>query len=83
MNFFANFGRVNSISISKIAVNSHKLCVKTSFRYIPEIIALIFHQQGGRESKISLCNRGRGHIANVTDRYKGGEGQIFAKNSVT
>ena len=27
--------------------------------------------------------RGRGHIANVTDRYKGGrEGQIFAKNSV-
>ena len=38
MNFFANFGRVNSISISKIAVKSHKLCVKISFWYIPEII---------------------------------------------
>ena len=31
MNLFANFGRVNTISISKIAVKSHKLCVKTCF----------------------------------------------------
>ena len=39
---------------------------------------------GGELSKISLRNRGGGHIANVTDRYKrGSEGQIFAKNSVT
>ena len=45
MNFFANFGRVNTISISKIAVKSNKLCVKTSFWYIPEIIARIFNQQ--------------------------------------
>ena len=38
-----------------------------------------------RLSKISLRNRGKGHIDNVTDRYIGGrgEGQIFAKNSVT
>ena len=34
MNFFANFGRVNTISISKIAVKTHKLCVKRSFWYI-------------------------------------------------
>ena len=31
MKFFANFGRVNTIPIGKIAVKSHKLCVKTSF----------------------------------------------------
>ena len=48
INFFANFGRVYTISISKIAVKSHKLCVKTSFWYIPEIIAHIFNQQEGR-----------------------------------
>ena len=41
-------------------------------------------KEGGRVSKISLRNREKGHIVNVTDRYKGGkEGQIFAKNSVT
>ena len=40
--------------------------------------------EGRGVSKISLHNRRRGHIANVTDRYKGErEGQIFAKNSVT
>ena len=82
MNFFANFGRINTISISKIAVKSHKLCVKTSFWYIPEIIAHIFNQQvgwGGGMSKISLRNRGRGHIANLTDHYKGGRGAGRAK----
>ena len=55
MNFFANFGRVNTISINKIAAKSHKLCI-TSFWYIPEIL---------------LRNRVRGHIANVTDRTRG------------
>ena len=40
---------------------------------MPEIIARIFNQQGGGGvSKISLRSRGRGHIANVTDCYKGG-----------
>ena len=74
MHFFANFRRVNTISIIKIAVKSRKLCVKTSFWYIPEIIAHIFNQQDGERgvSKISLRNRVRGHIANVTDHYKGG-----------
>ena len=38
---------------------------------MPETIALIVNQQGGG-LKISLRNRGRGHIANFTDRYKGG-----------
>ena len=47
MNFFANFGRINTIFIRKIAVESPKLCVKTSFWYIPEIIARIFNKQGG------------------------------------
>ena len=52
MNFFANLGRVNAISVSKIAVKSHKFCVKTSFCYAPEIIACIFNQQvGGRGVK--------------------------------
>ena len=46
MNFFANFGRVKTISISKIAVKSHKLYVKTSFWYMTETIVLIFNQQG-------------------------------------
>ena len=46
MNFFANFGTVNTIFISKIAVKPHKSCVKTSFWYIPEIIARIVNQQG-------------------------------------
>ena len=45
MNFFPNFGRVNTTSISKITVKSHKLCVKTSSWYIPETIARIFNQQ--------------------------------------
>ena len=84
MNFFANFSRINTIFISKTAVKSRKLCVKTSFWYIPEIIAGILNKQGGKGSKISLRNRGREHIDNVTGRYKGQrEGQIFAKNSVT
>ena len=49
---------------------------------MPEIITHIFNQQGG--VKDFVRNRGRGHIANVTDGYKGGrEGQIFAHNSVT
>ena len=42
---------------------------------------------GGGGSKISLLNKGRGNIANVTDSYRGWGGgvedQIFAKNSVT
>ena len=42
MNFFANFGRINTISISKIAVKSDKLCVNTS----PEIITRILNQHG-------------------------------------
>ena len=37
-------------------------------------IARIFNQKG-RASKISLRNRGRGYITNVTDRYKG-EGRV-------
>ena len=35
-------------------------------------------------TKILLRNRGRGHIANVMDGYKGGrEDEIFVKNSLT
>ena len=51
MNFFANFGRVNTTPISKITVKSHKLCVKTSFWYIPVIFARIFNQQGSGERR--------------------------------
>ena len=51
------------------------------------IIALIFNQQvgggGGEWSKISLHNRGRGHIANVTDRYKRrGRGNFSPKTAL-
>ena len=90
VNFFANVGRVNTISICKIAVKSLKLRLKTSFWYIPEIIARIFNKQGvvvvvvggGGGSKISLRKRGRGHIANVTESYKGGGSAKFSPKTV-
>ena len=71
MNFFANFGRVNTISISKIAVKSHKFCVKISFWYTPDITARIFNQQGRGGQRFRYVTE-KGYIANVTDRYKGG-----------
>ena len=38
----------------------------------------LFSINRGGGAKISLCNRGRGHIGNVTDRYKGGEKGKFS-----
>ena len=80
MNFFANFGRVNTISISKIAIKSHKLCIKTSFWYIPEIIAHVFNQQvgcggGGGCQRFRYVTEDGGILLTLRTITRGGGGQ--------
>ena len=77
MNFFENFGRVNTTSISKIAVKSHKFCVKnlldTRLRLLPVFsVNKGSRGGGGRVVKDFTTSQREGYIASVTDHYKGG-----------
>ena len=83
MNFFENFGRVNTTSISKIAVKSHKFCVKnlldTRLRLLPVFSVNKGSPGGGGGGgggggvvKDFTTSQREGYIASVTDHYKGG-----------
>ena len=90
MNFFENFGRVNTTSISKIAVKSHKFCVKnlldTRLRLLPVFSVNKGSRGGGGEGCQRFYYVTEGGV--YCQRYgplQGGrkESQIFANNSVT
>ena len=78
MNFFARFSRVSTISISKIAVKSHKLCAKISFWYIPKIIARIFNQQGGCQ-RFCYVTEGGGILLTLRTVTRGEGGPNFCQ----
>ena len=84
MNFFENFGRVNTTSISKIAVKSHKFCVKnlldTRLRLLPVFSVNKGSRGGGGgggrgPSKILLRHRGRGILPTLRTITRGEEGE--------
>ena len=78
MNFFENFGRVNTTSISKIAVKSHKFCVKnlldTRLRLLP-VYSVNKGSGVGGVSKILLRHRGRGILPTLRTITRGEEGE--------
>ena len=75
VNFFANFGRFDTLSISKIAVKSHKLCVKTSFWYIREIVARLFNQQGEGCQRFCYVTKEEGILLKLRTITREGEGR--------
>ena len=80
MSFFENFGRVNTTSIRKIAVKSHKFCVKnlldTRLRLLPVFsVNKGSRGGGGGLSKILLRHRGRGILRTLRTITRGEEGE--------
>ena len=73
MNFFENFRRVNTTSISIIAVKSHKFCVKNLLDIRLRLLPVF--PVNRRVSKILLRHRGREIVPTLRTITRGEEGE--------